>query len=69
MLEQGVAPWQKPWETGVRSLELPFNLTSQRAYRGQRDLSDGHRPATRLRRPEVDDVQAGLRQWVAGARW
>ena len=30
MLEQGVASWQKPWETEVGSLELPFNPTSER---------------------------------------
>src|SRR5260370_9028207 len=32
MLENGVAPWQKPWEPG--SLELPFNPTTDRGYRG-----------------------------------
>jgi antirestriction protein ArdC len=32
MLEDGVAPWQKPWEPGA--LELPFNPTSDRNYRG-----------------------------------
>jgi hypothetical protein len=35
MLEQGTAPWQKPWEPG--SLEMPLNPTSQRfkrLYRG-----------------------------------
>src|ERR1017187_8517998 len=34
MLERGVAPWQKPWEPGASSLGMPFNLTSERAYRG-----------------------------------
>ena len=34
MLEKGVAPWQKPWEPGVSSLSVPFNPTSERAYRG-----------------------------------
>src|SRR5271169_6317758 len=34
MLERGVAPWQKPWEPGASSLGLPFNPTSERAYRG-----------------------------------
>ena len=47
MLEQDVAPWQKPWETGVRSLELPFNPTSQRAYRGGNAI---HLMATGLQR-------------------
>lgn len=30
MLEEGVAPWQKPWE----SAGMPFNPTTERAYRG-----------------------------------
>ena len=34
MLEKGVAPWQKPWEPGAGSLSMPFNPTSERAYRG-----------------------------------
>jgi antirestriction protein ArdC len=32
MLEEGVAPWQKPWEPGA--LQLPFNLTTEKNYRG-----------------------------------
>ena len=32
MLGSGVAPWQKPWESG--SLELPHNPTTARSYRG-----------------------------------
>src|SRR5947199_9824154 len=30
MLEEGVAPWQKPWE----SAGMPFNTTTDTAYRG-----------------------------------
>src|SRR5260370_9069742 len=30
MLENGVAPWQKPWEPGA--LQLPFNPTTDRGY-------------------------------------
>src|SRR4051795_6499469 len=30
MLEDGVAPWQKPWE----SADMPFNPTTDKAYRG-----------------------------------
>jgi antirestriction protein ArdC len=30
MLENGVAPWQKPWEGAA----MPFNPTSQKSYRG-----------------------------------
>src|ERR1051325_11108274 len=32
MLEHGTAPWQKPWEPGA--LQLPFNPTTDRTYRG-----------------------------------
>lgn len=32
MLEEGVAPWQKPWKAGA--LELPFNPTTNHNYRG-----------------------------------
>src|SRR6516164_6314325 len=32
MLESGTAPWQKPWEPGA--LQLPFNPTTDRSYRG-----------------------------------
>ena len=32
MLEEGTAPWQKPWQPGV--LEMPFNPTSEKQYRG-----------------------------------
>lgn len=30
MLEDGVAPWQKPWE----SAGMPFNPTTDKGYRG-----------------------------------
>jgi antirestriction protein ArdC len=32
MLEEGTAPWQKPWQPGA--LEMPLNPTSEKAYRG-----------------------------------
>ena len=31
MLEQGAAPWQKPWRVAA---EMPRNLVSGKAYRG-----------------------------------
>jgi antirestriction protein ArdC len=46
MLEKGVAPWQKPWEPGAVSLGVPFNPTSERAYRGGNAI---HLIATALR--------------------
>ena len=32
MLEEGTAPWQKPWQPGA--LEMQFNPTSEKQYRG-----------------------------------
>lgn len=49
MLENGVAPWQKPWEPG--SLELPHNPTTARDYRGGNAL---HLMAVGIER-EYDD--------------
>src|SRR5271167_785203 len=46
LLEKGVAPWQKPWEPGAGSLGIPFNPTSERAYRGGNAI---HLMATGLR--------------------
>src|ERR1700730_13065941 len=51
MLERGVAPWQKPWETGASSLGIPFNPTSERAYRGGNAI---HLMATSLQRGYED---------------
>jgi antirestriction protein ArdC len=51
MLERGVAPWQKPWEPGASSLGIPFNPTSERAYRGGNAI---HLMATNLQRGYED---------------
>src|SRR5712691_4622296 len=32
MQEEGTTPWQKPWRAGA--LELPFNPTTEKSYRG-----------------------------------
>ena len=65
ILEEGVAPWQKPWEPAG----LPFNPTTEKAYRGGNAI---HLMATALSRgyddPRVDDVQAGSRKWLAGSQ-
>jgi antirestriction protein ArdC len=49
MLEQGVAPWQKPWAPGASALALgmPMNPTTDRAYRGGNAV---HLLATQLQR-------------------
>ncbi len=46
MLENGVAPWQKPWESGATSLGIPMNPTTERSYRGGNAI---HLMATALR--------------------
>jgi antirestriction protein ArdC len=51
MLENGVAPWQKPWEPGASSLSVPFNPTSERAYRGGNAI---HLMATGLQKGYAD---------------
>ena len=51
MLERGVAPWQKPWEPGAGSVGIPFNPTSERAYRGGNAI---HLMATGLQRDYED---------------
>ena len=51
MLERGVSPWQKPWEPGASSLGIPFNPTSERAYRGGNAI---HLMATGLQRGYED---------------
>src|SRR5689334_14746543 len=32
LLEDGTAPWQKPWQPGM--LEMPTNPTTEKLYRG-----------------------------------
>ena len=46
MLENGVAPWQKPWNPGEASVGMPFNPTTERSYRGGNAI---HLMATGLR--------------------
>ena len=47
MLEDGVAPWQKPWEGSA----MPFNPTTERSYRGGNAL---HLLATGMAREYAD---------------
>lgn len=50
MLENGVAPWQKPWEPG-RASGMPMNPTTDKAYRGGNAI---HLMATGLRKAYDD---------------
>jgi antirestriction protein ArdC len=38
LLEEGTAPWQRPWETG-KAGQLPYNPTTNKPYRGGNILS------------------------------
>ncbi len=51
MLENGVAPWQKPWEPGANPLNTPMNPTTGRAYRGGNAI---HLMATAMRKDYED---------------
>ena len=65
MLEKGVAPWQKPWNPSEASVGMPFNPTTERAYRGGNAI---HLMATGLQRGYDDPrwmtyKQAADRGW------
>ena len=65
MLEKGVAPWQKPWNPGEAFVGIPFNPTSERAYRGGNAV---YLMATALNRGYGDPrwmtyKQAAARDW------
>ena len=65
MLENGVAPWQKPWNPAEASVGIPFNPTTERSYRGGNAI---HLMATGLRQTYDDPrwmtyKQAADRGW------
>jgi antirestriction protein ArdC len=59
LLEQGVAPWQKPWQPGAASLGMPINPTTSKTYRGGNAL---HLMATGLRKGYADPRWMTYRQ-------
>ena len=59
LLEQGVAPWQKPWQLGAASLGMPMNPTTSKTYRGGNAL---HLMATGLRKGYTDPRWMTYRQ-------
>ena len=59
MLENGVAPWQKPWNPADASLDMPMNPTTGKAYRGGNAI---HLMATGLRRGYGDPRWMTYRQ-------
>jgi antirestriction protein ArdC len=65
MLENGVAPWQKPWNPADVSLDMPINPTTGKAYRGGNAI---HLMATGLQRGYGDPRWMTYRQ-AAGLAW
>jgi antirestriction protein ArdC len=65
MLEAGVAPWQKPWNSANASLDMPMNPTTGKAYRGGNAI---HLMATGLQRGYGDPRWMTYRQAV-GLGW
>ncbi len=59
MLEQGVAPWQKPWGPAAGAFEMPVNPTTEKSYRGGNAV---HLMATALRKGYDDPRWMTYRQ-------
>jgi antirestriction protein ArdC len=62
MLENGVAPWQKPWNPADASLDMPMNPTTGKTYRGGNAI---HLMATGLSRGYGDPRWMTYRQAAA----
>jgi antirestriction protein ArdC len=62
MLENGVAPWQKPWNPADASLDMPMNPTTGKTYRGGNAI---HLMATGLHRGYGDPRWMTYRQAAA----
>jgi antirestriction protein ArdC len=62
MLENGVAPWQKPWNPADASLDMPTNPTTGKPYRGGNAI---HLMATGLSRGYGDPRWMTYRQSAA----
>ena len=64
MLENGVSPWQKPWNPADASLDMPMNPTTGKTYRGGNAI---HLMASDLRRGYGDPRWMTYRQAAAVA--
>ncbi len=62
MLENGVAPWQKPWNSADATLDMPMNPTTGKTYRGGNAM---HLMATGLSRCYGDPRWMTYRQAAA----
>jgi antirestriction protein ArdC len=54
MLEEGTAPWQKPWEAGIAG-RMPYNTTTNKPHRGGNVLALMI-AGMRKRRPALDHL-------------
>ena len=64
-IEQGVAPWQKPWKPGER--RLPKNIQTDKAYRGGNSVYLSRHPnGEGLQRSPLGDLQTDQGHGRAG---
>ncbi|MCD2514642.1 zincin-like metallopeptidase domain-containing protein [Comamonas endophytica] len=67
-LQQGVAPWQKPWKPG--ELRLPYNPTTGQAYRGMNSMwlhMQGHGDPRWMTYNQANAAGAQVRKGAKGA--
>jgi antirestriction protein ArdC len=65
MLENGLTPWQKPWNPAEAPVGMPFNPTTERSYRGGNAI---HLMATGIRHG-YDDPRWMTYKQAADRRW
>ena len=58
-LQQGTAPWQRPWQPGEPGAFSPMNPTTGKRYRGINAIAHERRPE----RPALVDLQTGGGSW------
>jgi antirestriction protein ArdC/phage/plasmid primase-like uncharacterized protein len=71
MLREGTAPWQKPWEPGSPSSNLPLNPTTGKRYRGINALqlmSEGRSDPRWLTYKQASALDAQVRRGEKGTR-
>ncbi len=68
-LQQGTAPWQKPWKPG--ELQLPYNAATGKAYRGMNTMwlhMQGYADPRWMTYKQAEGVGAQVRKGSKGAR-
>jgi len=68
-LEQGTAPWQKPWQPG--ELTLPYNAATEKEYRGMNSMwlaMQGHSDPRWMTYNQASDAGAQVRKGSKGTK-